>query len=589
MNGKSELASSNFLDARLTGGMFRDRLEATLEYYLGIDDEDLLWGFRDRAGRRAPGRQLHGWYGAGIYHVFGQILSGLVRLGRATEDGRATAKARRLLTGWVECLDEDGYGLHNARGKVFDQYYEYDKLVGGLADCVEFLGSDLARLSLSRLTDWARSNLDNSVNMRPYDAPPGLEWYTLSENLYRAFLLTGDVKYREFAASWEYPQYWDKFLDPGSFSSVRKHAYSHVNSLCGAALAYRVRGDERYLRIIRNAYDLLCPGHLYATGGFGPGERLFGEPGYLGESVLHALDDGYGHMEVSCGSWAVFKLCRYLTEFTGEARYADWAEKILYNCMAAEILPRPGGKVMYYADYYVLGARKTCDDGRTTGDGATFEWPCCSGTFPQAVAEFVNLAGFTGTRGFHITQYIPSRHRWMHAGHEVTLDMDTRYPEEDTVRIAVDTARPMAFTLSLRCPPWAPALDVDVNEETAVCRRKGAWIVVDRTWRSGDTVRVRIPMTLRFEAVDRLHPGIVALLDGPVALASDSAGIMTGPVSEPTSWIERGPAGFLRYMTMPDRLLAYPGRKKCFKPYYGFVEGETYYLYNRIEAGGRQP
>ena len=38
------------------------------------------------------------------------------------------------------------------------------------------------------------------------------EWYTLSENLYRAYLATGDARYREFAAVWEYPEYWDIYL-----------------------------------------------------------------------------------------------------------------------------------------------------------------------------------------------------------------------------------------------------------------------------------------------------------------------------------------------------------------------------------------
>ena len=35
------------------------------------------------------------------------------------------------------------------------------------------------------------------------------------------------------------------------------HAYSHVNTLSSAAMAYAVSGEERYLKTIVNAYDWL--------------------------------------------------------------------------------------------------------------------------------------------------------------------------------------------------------------------------------------------------------------------------------------------------------------------------------------------
>ena len=35
------------------------------------------------------------------------------------------------------------------------------------------------------------------------------EWYTLTENLDRAYLATGDPIYRDFAEVWEYHDYWD--------------------------------------------------------------------------------------------------------------------------------------------------------------------------------------------------------------------------------------------------------------------------------------------------------------------------------------------------------------------------------------------
>ena len=90
-------------------------------------------------------------------------------------------------------------------------------------------------------------------------------------------------------------------------------------------MAYAVTGEERYLRICINAYDFLRRTQCYATGGFGPDERLMPPDGSLGRS----LDLYAGHAEIPCGSWAAFKLSRYLMSFTGEARFGDWIESRL--------------------------------------------------------------------------------------------------------------------------------------------------------------------------------------------------------------------------------------------------------------------
>lgn len=37
-----------------------------------------------------------------------------------------------------------------------------------------------------------------------------IEWYTLPENLLRAYQLFGDPLYRDFAMTWLYPYVWDK-------------------------------------------------------------------------------------------------------------------------------------------------------------------------------------------------------------------------------------------------------------------------------------------------------------------------------------------------------------------------------------------
>lgn len=173
-----------------------------------------------------------------------------------------------------------------------------------------------------------------------------IEWYTLPENLYRAYLLTGEKKYLDFAREWDYTYLWDK-LNAHDSTIGPRHAYSQVNSFSSAARPIWRRGQEVPGR--RGKRLCACDGkHTYATGGYGPAECLFAdEKGFLGEMLKDSWDptkngavyrnfgggmvprnDNWGSCEVSCCAWAVFKICNYLLRITGKAKYGDWAEQM---------------------------------------------------------------------------------------------------------------------------------------------------------------------------------------------------------------------------------------------------------------------
>jgi uncharacterized protein len=134
-----------------------------------------------------------------------------------------------------------------------------------------YCGNPEALGSLSRITDWAVKNLERSRRVNDTST----EWYTLSENLYRAYLVTGDDRYKQFAEVWEYHTYWDLFAHDADPFAPRPdggrlgayHAYSHVNTLGGAAAAFLVKGKPAYLNTIKKAYQSLQDQQCFATGG----------------------------------------------------------------------------------------------------------------------------------------------------------------------------------------------------------------------------------------------------------------------------------------------------------------------------------
>ena len=338
-----KISAFDYEGVRLHDSRWNDQYLHAREFYFNVSNDDILQGFRAKAGLPAPGKPLGGWCDEDSSTVFGQWLSGMSRMYRATGDEAMRDKAAYLLAEFSKTVGADG----NCRMNV----YPYEKLVCGLVDMHEFVGHPEAMPLLERVTNWSSKNFDRTrapANPKPWEMHSGkpLEWYTLPENLYRAFQLTGNQQFKDFADVWLYDAYWSQFENSASPPhATGVHAYSHVNSFSSASMRYAMTRNPAHLRIVENAYDFLQNSQCYATGGYGPVERLM-PAGSLGRAIECQLNT----CETPCCTWAGFKMSRYLMQFTGKARYGDWAERLLYNGIGAALRIHGDGRHFYYAD-----------------------------------------------------------------------------------------------------------------------------------------------------------------------------------------------------------------------------------------------
>ncbi|NLF02910.1 MAG: hypothetical protein GX601_18255 [Anaerolineales bacterium] len=561
---------------------WRDQYERARDYFMALTDDDLLKDYRERAGLPSPGKHLGGWYSGddkGMFysegsfgHTFPQWLSAFARMFRAAGDDAARDKAIRLVEGWAETISSDGYFLPGSRGSWAE--YIYDKFVAALTDVAKYTGYTQALAHLERITDWALSHTN------PADRKS--EWYTLSENLYRAYVFTGDDLYRDFASGWHYTSMWDG-LAAGQDAFVGHHAYSHVNTLGSAAMAFAVTGERQYFDAIDNAYGILQHHHTFATGGFGPKERFYPDEGWMGDALVDGLNWlGYpSSFETPCGCWAAFKFARYLTSFTGAAHYGDWIERLFYNGLGAALPMAGRGKTFYYSDYRMVGATKFYHAEL---------WPCCSGTFPIGLADYHNLIYYRDDDGLYVSLFVPSEVTWVHAGQTVHVAQRTSFPESDRTDLIVHAPAPVTLALRIRVPSWlAGPLAAELNgERVALQPAPGGWAELRRVWRDGDRLSVTLPMRLAFAPVDRQHPRLAALTYGPIVLVADRGPTwpwgetITGDMSDPASWIGAGeqPLTFRVLNESPSR---------TFRPFYVPGEGEMYWMYFAVREPRAAP
>jgi hypothetical protein len=96
------------------------------------------------------------------------------------------------------------------------------------------------------------------------------------------------------------------------------------------------------------------------------------------------------------------------------------------------------------------------------------------------------------------------------------VDVETEYPFDSTIEVAVRAEQPVRFPLRLRVPGWAAGarLRLPDGEERTV--EPGTFALVDREWRAETRLALDLPMAIRAE---RRFNDAVSLSRGPLLLA----------------------------------------------------------------------
>ncbi len=526
---KQPLDEAGYGDVDLAPGLAQTQFEQTQSVLLALNEDSLLKPWRLRSGLPAPGPDLGGWYdelpldktesgghGFAPGHCFGQWISALAR-GYAINRAPATrVRLIRLLDLYEPAISTRFYT--NFRFPA----YNYDKMVIGLIDAHRFAGLSQALPLLEKTTDAAEPRLppralDRDEPQRRWRASMGEnltddytwdESYTLAENLYLAARNGGGERYRILARRFLLNETYFDPLSENKNVLPNHHAYSFCNALSSAMQAYLSDGSQKHLRAASNAFDMIESTQSFATGGWGPDEG-FVKPG-RGE-LYRSLGTHRG-FETPCGSYAHFKLTRYLLRVTRDGRYGDSMERVFYNTVLGAKRLEADGRAFYYSDYRPSARKVYFPDA----------WPCCSGTLPQVAADYRVLIYFLDPEGIYVNLYLPSTLHWTSAnGAQVSIEQSGDYPLDGNIAMRVRMSRMSAFALRLRIPAWAtttPGAALSVNGQPVVLRIEKGFASVRRTWKDDDRVQLQLPMATRLESIDESHLDTVALLRGPLVL-----------------------------------------------------------------------
>ena len=517
------LAEFAYGDVSISSDPHESQLMNTHSVLMRLDEDSLLKPFRQMSGMPAPGEDLGGWYsydpnydyrkgfdlGFAPGCQFGQWISALARAYAITGDEATREKVLRLNRLYAQTITGDFYIKNRFPA------YTYDKLLLGLLDSHTLVHDPDALAILEHTTNTALPHLpghaiEHDHPWRTDQDPDNLEWnwdesYTMPENLFLASARGAGPRYRDLAFQYLDDATWFDPLSRNENVLAGRHAYSYVNSLSSAMMAYMIGGSEKHLRAATNAFEMLAA-QSYATGGWGPGEQLRAPSS---DDLFKSLSSDHHTFETPCGSYAHFKLTRYLLRVTRDARYGDSMERMMDNTVLGALPLQDDGANFYYSDY-TFDARRVYKEAH---------WACCSGTLPQVAADYRINTCLRGPQSVYVVLYIPSTVRWTENGAALSLTQHGEYPYEDRVTFSITASKPTELTLHFRIPAWAENAEVFVNgarqRDLAI---PGQFAAIHREWESGDRIELELPLKMRLEPIDARHANTVALLRGPLVL-----------------------------------------------------------------------
>lgn len=524
---------------KILPGVFRERMDVNRQYLLELDANCLLQNFYLEAGIILPGLQvvdnpetanLHwGWEAPTCQlrgHFLGHWISAAAKLIAADGEPELRVKLNNIVSELARCQElNGGEWVGSIPEKYFtrlikNQYiwspqYVMHKTIVGLSDAYIYAGNTQALDILSHLSDWYITWTEKAAETNPHAVYAGEEAGML-EVWAQLYQLTKDEKYLTLAKRYADAGLFRK-LKEGKDSLTNCHANASIPFTHGAAKMYEITGDSDWLEVIKLFWKVAVTDRgMFSTTGMNAGE--FWVPPHMQGHFLGSSDQEF------CTVYNMVRTASYLLKYTGEAQYADYIERALYNGFLAQQNAQTGMP----AYFLPLGAGSRKKWGTKTRDF----W-CCHGTMVQAQTLYPELVWFTDGDKITAAQYIPSEFTAEMNGANVTVSQTTGmkyyndqafFDEKDDgqmsrwlLKFSVKCDKPVRFTLSLRVPEWAKGVELEVNGKNTAAPVKDGWLDITADWQN-DSVQVFFPSELRAETLPDM-PELMSVVDGPIVLA----------------------------------------------------------------------
>jgi hypothetical protein len=282
------------------------------------------------------------------------------------------------------------------------------------------------------------------------------------------------------------------------------HVVNNAMAIKYPGLWYQQSKDERFKKAVFSGIKKYDLNHGQAGGRFSGDEHLAGKnPGH-GSELCSVVEYMYSLEE--------------LYAILGDNTLADRLEILAYNSLPGTTTPDMWAhQYDQQANQVLVSVAKR--DWTTNGDysniyGLMPDFACCLANMHQGWPKFIESMWMaTNDNGLALVTYGPSIVKArVGNGKEVTIDEETDYPFNGSVKLTINTEKTVRFPIDLRIPGWADSVSIRFKNKTIKVKNLSSYKIKER-WRNGDQIFIELPMNLRME---KRYNNSLALLRGPL-------------------------------------------------------------------------
>ncbi|WP_461115368.1 glycoside hydrolase family 127 protein [Spirosoma jeollabukense] len=326
---------------------------------------------------------------------------------------------------------------------------------------------------------------------------------------------------------WKNPKYCQDDVPVKDQKEITGHAVRAMYQYTGAADVAAATNDQGYMNAMKTVWEDVVFRNMYLTGGIGSSGH---NEGFTDD---YDLPNESAYCE-TCASVGMVFWNQRMNTLTGESKYIDVLERSLYNG-ALDGLSLSGDRFFYGNPLSSAG---------NYGRSEWFGTACCPSNIARLVASLGDYIYGRSEEGIWVNLFVASNTTFTLGKTPVPIQMATNYPWEGAVKITTNPAKPVEYALHIRMPGWAqnvPApgnlyryvdnksaakIEVLLNGKPVTYQEEKGYAVINRKWKKGDVVEVRLPMDVRQVASRKevkADQDRVALQRGPLVYCVEGA------------------------------------------------------------------
>ncbi|MCJ8152680.1 glycoside hydrolase family 127 protein [Chryseobacterium sp. SSA4.19] len=512
-------------DVQLTESVFNKAMQADKGYIMAMEPDRLLAPYLKEAGLSAKAVNYPNWENTGLDgHIGGHYLSALALMYASTGDAKVKQRLDYMIDELERCQKASGNGYvsgipngkkvwneiaeGNIRASGFglnDRWvplYNIHKTYSGLRDAYWYAGSEKAKEMLIRLTDWMANEVSGLSDEQIQEMLRS-EHGGLNEVFADVYDITKNKKYLQLAHRFSHQAILNPLL-----SGEDKLTGIHANTQIPKVIGYKRIADLEHNASWNAATDFfwhnVTEKRSSAIGGNSVSEHF--NPVNDFSSMIKSIEG-----PETCNTYNMLKLTGQLFATLPKSYYMDYYERALYNHILSTENHDKGGFV------YFTPMRP--GHYRVYSQPQTSFW-CCVGSGMENHAKYGEMIYAHTDKDLYVNLFIPSVLKW--AEKKMVLKQENNFPQNPSTKLVFEAAPKSEINLKLRAPEWTNAsqIIVSINSKNIhVPVDADGYININRKWKKGDAVEMKMPMHLTAEQLPD-QSDYYAFKYGPVVLAA---------------------------------------------------------------------